>query len=216
MASLVEVVMAWGVSTRVIGGLIMGHGDDRGLRLPPAVAPTQVVLLAVRDETIDLCHRMAADLVAQGVRAEVDDATRTGFGRRATDWELKGVPVRLEIGPRDVEAGQATVARRDRGDKEQLPLDTVVGSMPSLLDEIQQTLYDEALVFRESRTAEAGTIDEVDGDGAFRIPWSAVGVDGEQALAQRGFTIRCLQTGDGGLPTWDQADDLVAVVARAY
>ena len=104
---------SWGTSTRMVGGLIMCHGDDAGLRVPPRVAHVQVVVLVVRDEdgVADEAHRIAAALTAAGIRTRVDDQTATGFGRRVTDWELKGVPVRVEIGPRDLKEGVVTVVR---------------------------------------------------------------------------------------------------------
>ena len=95
---------SWGTSTRMVGGLIMAHGDDQGLVLPPVVAPIQVVVLLVRDEdgAGDAAARLADELKAAGVRVRLDDQVATSFGRRATDWEIKGVPVRIEVGPRDV------------------------------------------------------------------------------------------------------------------
>src|SRR3954471_268999 len=115
---------SWGASTRMVGGLIMAHGDDAGLRLPPRVAPVQVVVIAVKDDH-DITTAAAAlvdDLVRAGIRARGDVRTAQGFGRRATEWELKGVPLRVEVGPRDLEAGSVTLVRRDRGDKTSLPL----------------------------------------------------------------------------------------------
>ena len=106
---------SWGSSTRMFGGLIMAHGDDDGLRVPPRLAHVQVVVLAVRDdaEVIARCRALTDELVAAGVRAQLDDRTDLSFGRRATDWELKGVPVRLELGPRDLANGEVTMVRRD-------------------------------------------------------------------------------------------------------
>src|SRR5690606_23214045 len=117
---------SWGMTTRTVGGVIMTHGDDRGLRLPPSVAPIQVVLLAVKAEAIETCERLAAGLSAAGIRVHVDADTMTSFGRRAVDWELKGVPLRIEIGPRDLEAAQAMVVRRDLGGKQPYPLPGLV------------------------------------------------------------------------------------------
>src|SRR3712207_6790607 len=132
----------------------MAHGDDRGLRLPPRVAPVQAVVLAVKDETIDAARRLVADLKAAGVRARVDDRTNLGFGRRAVDWELKGVPVRLEVGPRDLEAGQATLVRRDREGKQPLALDGAAAAVAALLEEIQTSMLTEARQRRDDATTE--------------------------------------------------------------
>ena len=110
---------SWGSSTRMMGGLIMAHGDDNGLRVPPRLAHIQVVVLAVRDDAavIARCRELTDELVAAGVRAHLDDRTDMNFGRRATDWELKGVPIRLELGPRDLANGEVTLVRRIAGDK---------------------------------------------------------------------------------------------------
>ena len=119
---------SWGSTTRMIGGLIMTHGDDGGLVVPPLLAPIQTVVVLVKeaDGAGERVAALADELAAAGVRARVDDRTSVSFGRRATDWELKGVPVRLELGPRDLAAGAVTVVRRDTGEKSQVPLDQAV------------------------------------------------------------------------------------------
>ena len=102
---------SWGASTRLIGALVMGHGDDFGLRLPPALAPTQVVVLMIKEEegVRAAAESLVAALRAAGHRVRLDDRVETSFGRRSVAWELKGVPVRVEIGPRDLDDGQVTV-----------------------------------------------------------------------------------------------------------
>ena len=209
---------SWGVSTRLVGGLIMAHGDDRGLRLPPAVAPVQVVVLAVKDEAVDACRKLVDGLARAGVRARLDDATSQSFGRRAVDWELKGVPVRLEVGPRDLEAGEVTLVRRDTEGKQKqaLALASVSDAVPRLLDEIQASMLDQARTFREGHTRDADARGDIDGAGLWRIPWNALGTEGEARLAEDGYTVRCLVTGDGGIPAPDDEDALVAYVGRAY
>src|SRR5205807_9707526 len=116
---------SWGVSTRLMGALIMAHGDDGGLRLPPRLAPTQVVVLLVRDEdgAGEAASAVARELADLGLRVELDARTDVSFGRRAVDWELKGVPVRVEIGPRDLAEGKVTLVRRDDGSKSPVPRD---------------------------------------------------------------------------------------------
>jgi prolyl-tRNA synthetase len=216
---------SWGLSTRVVGGLVMAHGDDRGLRLPPAAAPTQVVVLAVKDEAVEACRRIVEDLTKAGVRARLDDRTSISFGRRAVEWELKGVPIRFEIGPRDLDAQQATVVRRDAEGpggagsspaKDTLSLDGIAQATRRILDDIQLALLDQALRRREQDTHDVETADAIDGSGFFRMPWDRLGVDGEAKLAERGYTVRCLVTGDGGIPEARAADGLVAYVAKAY
>src|SRR4051812_24806323 len=132
---------SWGVSTRMVGGLIMTHGDDAGLRVPPDLAPIQVVVLVVRDEggAGEKAGALAKQLRAAGLRVELD-ARDTQFGRRAVEWELKGVPVRIQLGPRDVAGGTTDLVRRDRVDKESTPLDGLPVRIPEVLDDIQTSL----------------------------------------------------------------------------
>ena len=222
---------SWGVSTRLIGGLIMAHGDDAGLRLPPALAPAEVVVLVVRDgEGVSRAARsLVEELTRRGRRVRLDDRTETGFGRRSIDWELKGVPVRIEVGPRELEAGTATlVTRHDRG-KTPTPLDSLPDEVEASLGRVTTALRDEARAMLEARTHEVSTLDEaveVAGSGFARIPWSALGPEGEARLATEAMTVRCLQRPDGGLAeeagSEARADGemdeqgLVAVVGRAY
>lgn len=212
---------SWGVSSRMVGGLIMAHGDDQGLVVPPRLAPIQAVVVAVRDAegVVDACHQLAGSLAAAGIRAKVDDRTGTGFGRRATDWELKGVPVRVEIGPRDLENGQATLVSRIDGDKQTVDLSAAPKQVESRLDDIQQQIFNDAMTWRDSRIVEAATVAEVQeaaGTGFARIPWAELGPEGEAALAEDAVTVRCLQLPDGSLPHSGDESDLVAVCGRSY
>ena len=208
---------SWGVSTRTIGALIMCHGDDRGLRLPPAVAPVQAVVLAVRDEVREAAQKLVDDLLVRGVRAHLDDRTNLGFGRRVTDWELKGVPVRVELGPRDLEQNQATIVRRDSGEKAAIGLDNAATHVSALLPDIQAALFAEAETRREQSTFEASTAEDVDAPGFWRIPWRDLGEAGETALAERAYSVRCLVTLDGEVPgpRGEGDEDLVAYVSKA-
>ena len=115
---------SWGSSTRMVGGLIMCHGDDAGLRVPPRLAPIQVVVLLIRGEdgAAEAAERLARELKGVEVRTEIDTRTDLSFGRRVVDWELKGVPVRVEVGPRDLATGVVTFARRDSGAKDTVPV----------------------------------------------------------------------------------------------
>ncbi|WP_420637582.1 proline--tRNA ligase [Candidatus Poriferisocius sp.] len=212
---------SWGVSSRMVGGLIMAHGDDQGLVVPPRLAPIQAVVIAVRDDdgVVEACHALAAELSAAGVRVRVDDRTGTGFGRRATDWELKGVPVRVEIGPRDLEQGQATLAWRVGGDKQTVALTEAASRIEELLEAAQQRLFDEAVAWRDAHIVEVATTEEVReaaATGFARIPWATLGPEGEAALAEDAITVRCLQRPDGSLPLGDDEPDLVAVCGRSY
>ncbi|MFE7644987.1 proline--tRNA ligase [Streptomyces phaeoluteigriseus] len=213
---------SWGSTTRMIGALVMMHGDDSGLRVPPRLAQIQAVVLAIKGDEAVLAkvHEVGDRLRAAGIRVHVDDRTDTPFGRRAVDWELKGVPVRVEIGPRDLENGTAMLARRIPGGKEPVALDALAGLLPALLEEDQALLLRQARERRESRTADVSTFGEAvevaTAGGWARIPWAALGPDGETALAEHAATVRCLVAEDGSVPEDEDAPGNVAVVARAY
>jgi prolyl-tRNA synthetase len=207
---------SWGVSTRVVGGLVMTHGDDRGLRLPPAVAPVQAVVLAIKEEAIGEARRLVDELVAVGVRAKLDDRLNQSFGRRSVDWELKGAPVRIEVGPRDLANGEVTVVRRDEDDKHPVKLDRVTTEVPELLAHVQESLLEDATARRDAATRNVDDADEMEGEGFFRIPWEKLGEEGEAELAKRGYTVRCLVTQDGEVPRPEASEDLVAYCAKAY
>ncbi|MET8287265.1 proline--tRNA ligase [Streptomyces sp. NPDC051639] len=213
---------SWGSSTRMVGGLIMSHGDDSGLRVPPRLAPVQAVVLAIKDDEAVLAkvREIGDRLSAAGVRVQVDDRTDTPFGRRAVDWELKGVPVRIEVGPRDLENGTAMLARRIPGGKEPVALDALAGLLPTLLEEDQALLLEQSRGRRESRTSDVATIEQAveaaTAGGWARIPWADLGEEGEARLAEHSVTVRCLVAEDGSVPGSDDAPGNVAVVARAY
>ncbi len=212
---------SWGASTRLVGGLIMGHGDERGLRLPPRIAPTQVAIVVVRDEggALDAARELGDAIAAAGARVEVDADVHTGFGRRATDWELKGVPLRIDLGPRDLAEGQATVIRRDTGEKRQVPLGEVAAMTAGLLEEIQAAMLAEATEFRDAATTDVADVDaalEVGREGVGRIEWARLGTEGERRLLDEGVSVRCIQRPDGTVPASEDEPDLLAIVARAY
>src|SRR4051794_20016642 len=212
---------SWGLSTRLVGALIMTHGDDNGLRLPPRLAPVQVVVVLVRNEdgAGDRAAAIVAELRAAGHRVRLDDRVDTSFGRRAVEWELKGVPVRVEVGPRDLAEGNVTLVRRDSGEKQAVAVDAIAAHVADALDQAQEALLQEATDLREGRTVDVGSLAdarEAAQQGFARVPWAAVGTAGEQELAQGGVTVRCLQRADGGLALSSDEDDLFAVVARAY
>jgi prolyl-tRNA synthetase len=212
---------SWGSSTRMVGGLIMCHGDDSGLRVPPRLAPVQAYVMVVKegDGVIEAAVKLRDALRDAGVRVALDDRVDTAFGRRAVDAELKGYPVRVEVGPRDLAAGNAVLVRRRDGSKTPTPVPSVVGAVLSTLAADQQGLYDEALAMRESRTAEVSTLDEAieaAGTGWARLPWAAVGEAGEARANEVGVTVRCLQRPDGSVPEAEDEPDLVAIVGRAY
>jgi len=212
---------SWGITTRLIGGVIMAHGDDFGLRVPPRLAPVQAAVLMVKEGNgvAEVARKLTAALHGAGVRVLLDDRVDVPFGRRAIDAELKGYPVRLEVGPRDIAAGQVLMVRRVTGERIPVPIDIVVGLVTSALEADQRTLYEEALARQTLRTAEVTSVAEAieaAGVGWARLPWSALGSEGEAELNAQGVTVRCLVRADGGLPGSEDEPDLVAVVGRAY
>jgi prolyl-tRNA synthetase len=212
---------SWGSTTRLVGALIMAHGDERGLRLPPQIAPTQVAIVVVRDEdgAVDRAHELARAIAETGVRVKVDDAVHTGFGRRAIDWELKGVPLRIDLGPRDLAEGKATIVRRDQEERSQAPLEELPSLVPELLERMQEEMLAEATRFRDSATVEVETVEEAAEAGRERIAkiaWEKLGTGGEARLLEQGLSVRCIQRPDGSVPAEEDEPDLVAIVARAY
>lgn len=198
---------SWGTSTRMIGGMIMVHGDDHGLRLPPVIAPYQVVVLQLDEgnETAEAAARLDAELRAAGVRTHIDARTRTSFGRRSVDWELKGVPVRIELGARELASGRATLVRRDDRSKSTVALDGAARAAAGLLDEIQQVLLAASRRFREEHTHPVTDLDEftrrVGAGGLFLAAWSGT-EESEQALGERtSATIRCIVDAHPPAPT---------------
>jgi len=210
---------SWGVSTRMVGGLIMAHGDDNGLRVPPRLAPVQAVVLAVKDEAVEPARNLATALREAGVRVEADLRTDTPFGRRAVDAELKGIPVRVEVGPRDLAQGNVTLVRRVDGTKAPVPVGGVVAATLAALDADQAALLESARERRDARIAEVSSIAdaiEATGSGWARIAWSALGEEGEDKLAAQAVSVRCLVRPDGSVPDSEDEPDLLAYVARAY
>ncbi|WP_026554724.1 proline--tRNA ligase [Arthrobacter sp. 35W] len=213
---------SWGSSTRMVGGLIMAHGDNQGIRIPPRIAPVQVVVLAVKDDerTMTTASSLVDELIAAGVRARLDNRTTQSFGRRATEWELKGVPVRLEVGPRDLESRQATIVRRDTGTKESITLDTISTTIVALLEGMHTEMIAAARQRLTDRTVEAASVVEAleaAKTGFARIPWDQLGEEGEEALNREAVSVRCLQTREGTVPSSGDLDsDLMAIVGRSY
>ncbi|HMK96480.1 MAG TPA: proline--tRNA ligase [Acidimicrobiales bacterium] len=218
---------SWGSTTRMVGGLVMVHGDDSGLRLPPKVAPVQVVVLAVRagQGAGEAAESLAAALRKDGHRVELDARTELSWGRRVVDWELKGAPVRVEVGPRDLAQGTVVLCRRDDNSKVAVGLDGARGVVAGALAQIQDRLLAEARGWREERTREASSLAEaleVSQTGFAVLPGRLLaevtnGRDGEQRLNEGAASVRVLQRPDGSLPERGEAvRDLVGVVAKAY
>jgi prolyl-tRNA synthetase len=164
---------SWGVSTRLVGTLVMAHGDDKGLVLPPKLAPVQVVVIPIGkgdglEAVLKTANALAGNLIDAGVRVKVDDSDKSP-GWKYNEWELKGACVRLELGPRDLEAGQCVVARRDEEGKHTIQLDMAVTHIVSQLTEMQKAIFDRALAFRDANTHRVDSWDDFkkafDGEG---------------------------------------------------
>ncbi len=173
---------SWGVSTRLVGGLIMQHGDDRGLRLPPALAPHQVVVVPIyksdeeRARILEAASGVGTALRAAGIRVKVDEREGYRPGFKFNEWELKGVPVRIELGPRDLEGGSVTVVRRDTLERTTTPLAALDEHVRSLLTDVQRALLGDAEAFTEAHTLRPSTYAEMraflDDTGGFAVgPW---------------------------------------------
>ena len=168
---------SWGVSTRLIGGLIMAHGDQRGLVLPPRVAPIQVIVVPIafhKEGVLEATNAIIKGLNDAGVRAQGDFSENTA-GWKFNQWEMKGVPLRLEVGPRDVAAGVVTAVRRDTHEKFTMPISSLNVDIPTKLDEIQKSMYDKSLAFRNSHIKDVSDMaelkDALDGGNLTRAVW---------------------------------------------
>ncbi|MGH2382118.1 MAG: proline--tRNA ligase [Candidatus Limnocylindria bacterium] len=222
---------SWGFSTRMIGGTIMAHGDDAGLRLPPAVAPIQVAIVPIhrsdeeRAAVLGVAENLRADLAGQGIRVRLDDRDQHRPGYKFAEWELKGVPVRIELGPRDVAADRAVVASRLGGDKEEVAIGEVAAGMAARLASLQRELFADALAYREANTHEITSFDAfatgVDEQGGFWVgAWCGDGGCETEIATRTKATIRFLPIE----PTDPGADCMhcgrpgidVATWARAY
>jgi prolyl-tRNA synthetase len=193
---------SWGVSTRMIGGLIMAHSDDNGLVLPPKLAPIQVVIVPIYRSPEDLAiisEKVAPivdELKSGGISVKYDDDDQQRSGWKFAEYELKGVPVRLGLGMRDLESGTVEVARRDTLTKESRPLDGIVDHITALLDEIQANIYKKAVDFREEHTFRVDTWDEfkeqVDKGGFVLAHWDGTAETEERIKDETKATIRCI------------------------
>jgi prolyl-tRNA synthetase len=213
---------SWGASTRMLGGLIMCHGDDFGLVVPPALAPVQIVVVVVKDPDGGVTRTASAlvdELNSSGIRTTLDDNVEQAFGWRATDWDLQGVPIRIEMGPRDLAVNTAVLYRRDTRNKDNVRIDDIVDEARRLTVRIQADMLAAATERRDVITSDCTTLEQardVAQTGVARLPWDLVGDSGEQDLATSGLTVRCLHLRDGSLPESGDDAGAVAYIARAY
>jgi prolyl-tRNA synthetase len=194
---------SWGVSTRLMGALIMTHSDDDGLVLPPKLAPIHTVIIPIFRNDDELkkiavkVDEISASLRKQGFAVKFDDRDTYKPGFKFAEWELKGVPIRLAIGPRDLENGTVEVARRDTKEKLVIKIDEVSSAIPKLLEDIQQNIYNRALKFREEHITKVETYDELkkvlDGKGGFvSAHWDGTPETEASIKEETKATIRCI------------------------
>ena len=197
---------SWGVSTRLVGALVMGHGDDAGLILPPKLAPIQVVVVPIyrgEDEAVkvlEACNSIGTALSALGIRVKVDDRDQFRPGWKFAEWEQKGIPVRVELGPRDLEAGQACIALRHNGEKQTCKIDEVATLAPKLLEAAQKGIYERALQYRKETWRRVDTYDDfkeqVEAGGFVYAHWDGSGETEAKIQEQTKATIRCIPLDD--------------------
>lgn len=223
---------SWGVSTRLMGALIMAHSDDQGLVLPPKLAPIQVVIVPIYKgiEQLEVIREKVSgfikELRAKGVSVKFDDRDTFKPGFKFAEWELKGVPVRLAIGPKDLENNSIEIARRDTGEKELFSLEgSLSEKIETLLEDIQSSIYNKALSFKEENTTSVDSYDEfkevLDGKGGFiSAHWDGTAETEEKIKQETKATIRCLiyngQDEDGVCMYSGEPSKRRVLFARAY
>jgi prolyl-tRNA synthetase len=223
---------SWGLSTRVIGAIIMVHGDDQGLVMPPRLAPYQVVIVPIsktdeeKASVFDTARKLKAELLKANIRVTLDEREGQSPGWKFNDWEMRGVPLRVELGPKDVAKQAAILARRDRPGREgkiSASLTGLAATIEQLLTEIQQTLHDKALAFRKSNTHDAKTYDDlkkaVENGFAFSF-WCGSAECEAKIKEETRATMRCIPLeqpgGSGPCVCCGQPATERAIFARAY
>lgn len=189
---------SWGVSTRIMGALIMVHGDNRGLVVPPRVAPTQAMIVPIaqhKEGVLDKAYELR-DQLKDIVRVNIDTSDKMP-GWKFNEYEMKGIPIRIEMGPRDIEKNQVVLVRRDTGEKDFVPMDELQERLPALLEEIQQNLYDKAFAHRKEMTSTAKTMDEFkqtleEKGGFIKAMWCGKLECEEKIKEETSATSRCI------------------------
>ena len=224
---------SWGLSTRMVGAVVMTHGDDKGLRLPPKLAPHQVVIVPIyksdaqRSAVMDTVERLRNSLAEGGIRVHVDKREGHSPGFKFNDWEMRGVPLRMEIGPRDVKNNNAVLARRDvpgRAGKAFISQDGAQEAVMRLLADIQTSLLEDARSFRDAHIFSVDSYDElrgvIDAGDWARVNWDGSDDDELRVKDETGATIRCFpferEKGQGACVISGRATDRVALFAKAY
>ena len=193
---------SWGVSTRLIGALIMVHGDDQGLRLPPKVAPIQIVIVPIfksdedKEKIIDYVKPLFKEFDKNNIRYYFDDRNKMSPGFKFNEWEMKGVPIRIEVGMRDINDDAIIYSRRDKQGKHNIDIGSIKGYFPNLLDDIQQSLFDQAKEFQESNTHTTNSYDDfkniIKKGGFVKCGWDGTNETEEKIKKDTKATIRCI------------------------
>jgi prolyl-tRNA synthetase len=219
---------SWGVSTRLIGAIIMTHGDDRGLKLPPKIAPVQVIIVPISSQKKDMVLNKAAEIFArlkQDFRLEMDDRDEYTPGWKFNEWEMKGVPVRLEVGPKDIEKHQVILVRRDTGEKISVDESEINSKLKSLLDEIQVNMFRQAKRFMDENTREIEDFEEFkkvieEKRGFIKTHWCENGDCEKFIKEQTGATLRCIpfeqDAGPGRCIVCGKEANKVVYFAKSY
>ena len=220
---------SWGVSTRLVGAVIMTHGDDKGLILPPKIAPYQIVIIPIwktdieKSQVLEAIGKFRGELKSRNIRYLVDDNEQTSPGWKFNQWEMKGVPLRVEIGPRDLEKNQIVLVRRDIKGKKFVSLEKATESIEELLETIQNDLFKKALDFREKNTFSVENYDDlkkVIEDGGFVKAFWAGNGDMEAKIQQETkATIRCIlfdQKDKGTCFYTKKPTDKITIFAKSY
>ena len=190
---------SWGMTTRMIGAIIMVHGDDSGLKLPPHIAPTQVIVIPIqmnKEGVVEKAAELKDRLAAAGIRVKLDDSDRRP-GFKFADCEMRGIPLRVELGPKDIAAGQCVLVRRDTREKIVCPLSELEKTAADLLETIQKDMYDRAKEHRDSHTYDAKTLDEMkqivaEHPGFIRAMWCGDRACEDKIKEEAGITSRCI------------------------
>lgn len=219
---------SWGVSTRLIGGIIMVHGDERGLVLPPRVAPIQVIIVPIaihKEGVLDKAREIYQQLKDAGVRVKLDDRDTQSPGWKFNEWELKGVPLRLEIGPKDIEKNQVVLVRRDNFEKSFVSMDNLAETVKEMLDKVHDGMYQKALDMRERHTHVANNMEEFvdvleNKKGFVKAMWCGNRGCEDKVKEDTGATIRCIpfeqeNLGDKCICCGEEAKHMV-YFAKAY
>jgi prolyl-tRNA synthetase len=219
---------SWGVTTRLIGAIVMVHGDDRGLKLPPNIAPTQAVIVPISGKQTQLVSEKVNEIYSRlkdEIRTELDDRDEYTPGWKFNEWEMKGVPIRIEVGPRDIQKQQVIIVRRDTGEKSAVNELELLPRLKILLNEIQENMFHQAKKFMEENIREVDNFDEFkqvidEKRGFIKAHWCGSIECEKQVKEQTGATLRCIpfreEPVSGRCLVCDKASDTAVYFAKSY